>query len=296
MCIGTCISGRDPGNRRLGDRGRATLSCNNCRACIDTLSHRFIASCSLQTAPALSGRAGLGLSASAWALVSSVVAAVSWWPPQQRGEPACTKGQPSTLATRPAVQAILDVSDHRQELHFGRGEGSAGHPAAPALACSATALLVRDVPRWSFQVVVVIIYCGAVCAFAATTRVQAGQLRVAAILLACSTVVELVHRQEQAGIGHAYAIWDLPGAVVLPPLYALLSPVLRMALPRVRACRAQPGPACPRRGGRPRLRGGVRDVPRPSARPRCCRNRNRVARHALDGAGGRLRPARTHGP
>jgi GGDEF domain-containing protein len=98
---------------------------------------------------------------------------------------------------------------------------------------------VPDVPCWSFQVAVVIIYCGAVCASAATTRVQAGQLRVAAILLACSTVVELVQRQKQAGIGHGCAIWDLPGAVVLPPLYALLSPVLRMALPRGRACRAQ---------------------------------------------------------
>ena len=170
----------------------------------------------------------------------SVVAAVNWWPPQQRGEPACTKGQPSTLATRPAVQAISDASDHRQELHAGRWGRQCRPSCCSALACPATALLVRDVPRWSFQVVVVIVYCGAVCAFAATTRVQAGQLRVAATLLACSTVAELVHRHKQARIGHGYAIWDLPGAVVLPPLYALLSPVLRMVLPRVRACRAQP--------------------------------------------------------
>jgi diguanylate cyclase (GGDEF)-like protein len=89
-------------------------------------------------------------------------------------------------------------------------------------------------------VIVIIIYCGAVCAFASATQVQAGQLRVAATLLACSTVVQLVQHEKQARIGDVYAIWDLPGAVVLPPLYALLSPVLRMALPRLRACRAQP--------------------------------------------------------
>jgi diguanylate cyclase (GGDEF)-like protein len=70
--------------------------------------------------------------------------------------------------------------------------------------------------------------------------VQAGQLRVAATLLACSTVVELVRRQEQARIGHGCAIWDLPAAVLLPPLYALLSPVLRVVLARTRASRVQP--------------------------------------------------------
>jgi diguanylate cyclase (GGDEF)-like protein len=103
------------------------------------------------------------------------------------------------------------------------------------------ALLVRGVPRRLFHVVVVINYCAAVCAFAATTRVQDGQLRVAAILLACSTVAELVQHEKQARIGDVCAIWDLPGAVVLPPLYALLSPVLRMVLARVWAGRAQPG-------------------------------------------------------
>ena len=94
--------------------------------------------------------------------------------------------------------------------------------------------------HWSFPAIVVI-YCGAVCAFAAMTRLQACQLRVAATLLACGMVAELVHRQQQARVGRAYAIWDLPGAVLLPPLYALLSPVLRMVLARVRACRPQQG-------------------------------------------------------
>jgi diguanylate cyclase (GGDEF)-like protein len=147
--------------------------------------------------------------------------------------------------------AIDSGYSSRRTSHLGRFGSSpgttfqpwgrhCGPSCGPALACSATGLLVRDAPRQSFLVVVVIIYCGAFCAFAATTRVQAGQLRVAATLLACSTVVELVHCHKQARIGHAYAIWDLPGAVVLPPLYALLSPVLRMALPRVRACHGQP--------------------------------------------------------
>jgi len=103
-----------------------------------------------------------------------------------------------------------------------------------------SALPARGVPRRMLHVIAVINYCAAICAFAATTRVQAGQLTIAGTLLACSTVVELAPHEKQAKIGDVHAIWDLPGAALLPPLYALLSPVLRMVLARVWTCRARP--------------------------------------------------------
>jgi diguanylate cyclase (GGDEF)-like protein len=90
------------------------------------------------------------------------------------------------------------------------------------------------------QVLVVSIvtgYCGAICAAAAVTRIQTGQLRLFALLLACSAAaVELTHRIGEPGgvVRDVYAIWDLPAAVLLPPLYALLAPIPRMVLTQVR--------------------------------------------------------------
>jgi diguanylate cyclase (GGDEF)-like protein len=101
-----------------------------------------------------------------------------------------------------------------------------------------------DLPRW-LQVLVVsvlTIYCGAICASAVGTRVQAGQLRVFVILLACSAAaIELTRRiGEPTGVVRdVYAIWDLPAAVLLPPMYALLAPVPRMVLTQVRVRQTQ---------------------------------------------------------
>ena len=91
--------------------------------CVDMRANWFIASCSLQTAPAF--QAGLG-----WACQRRPGpscrrrrAAINWWPPQQRGAPACTKGQPSALEAHPAVQAFRAASNHRQAPRRAR-EGS----------------------------------------------------------------------------------------------------------------------------------------------------------------------------
>jgi diguanylate cyclase (GGDEF)-like protein len=96
-----------------------------------------------------------------------------------------------------------------------------------------------ELPSWLQVLVAGVVtgYCAAVCAAVATTRLQEGQLEVFAVLLACSAAaVELTRRTgEPAGVVRdVYAIWDLPAAVLLPPLYALLAPVPRMVLTQVR--------------------------------------------------------------
>jgi diguanylate cyclase (GGDEF)-like protein len=77
-------------------------------------------------------------------------------------------------------------------------------------------------------------------ACAVTTRFRGADLELAAVLLACNLLtVELTHRAgEPAGlVKDVHAIWELPLALLLPPLYALLVPIPRMALVqwRVRA-------------------------------------------------------------
>ena len=84
---------------------------------------------------------------------------------------------------------------------------------------------------------VVAVYCGVVCAELVVTRFQAGQLRLFLVLAGCSAAaVELTRRagEPNEGVRDVYAIWDLPTAVLLPPIYALLVPVPRMAWTQLR--------------------------------------------------------------
>jgi len=85
-------------------------------------------------------------------------------------------------------------------------------------------------------------YCAATCAAMAVTRMQPGQLRMFAVLLACCAMaVELTRRTGESGgpVRDVYSIWELPAALLLPPLYALLVPVPRMVLTHMRVRRAQ---------------------------------------------------------
>ena len=84
---------------------------------------------------------------------------------------------------------------------------------------------------------VIAVYCAAVCAAVAGTPVRLGQVRLFGLLVLCSAVsVELTRRAgESSGVTRdVYAIWDLPAAVLLPPLYVLLAPIPRMALTQAR--------------------------------------------------------------
>lgn len=99
---------------------------------------------------------------------------------------------------------------------------------------------VREWPVWTlrrgliaFIVSVTAVYLSAIGVAAANVSLHLGNLALFAALLACSTVtVELTRRSgENAGvIKDVYGVWELPAAILLPPLYALLAPILRIVL------------------------------------------------------------------
>ena len=94
---------------------------------------------------------------------------------------------------------------------------------------------IWDLPGWLAALVagVVAMYAAALCAAVAVTPVRAGDIQLFAVLLLCGTLaVELTRRAgEPGGLDRdVYAIWDLPAAILLPPLYALVVPIPRMML------------------------------------------------------------------
>jgi diguanylate cyclase (GGDEF)-like protein len=96
-----------------------------------------------------------------------------------------------------------------------------------------------DLPRWLQILVagVIAVYVGAVGVAVAVAHVEAAQLELFALLLACGAVsVELTRRAGQTGgvVRDVYAIWDLPVALLLPPVYVLLVPIPRMVLTQAR--------------------------------------------------------------
>ena len=96
-----------------------------------------------------------------------------------------------------------------------------------------------ELPRWLQALVAAVIslYCGAVAVAVAFARLETGQLWLFGLLLACSAVsVELTRRAGQTGgvVRDVYAIWDLPAALLLPPVYVLLVPIPRMVLTQLR--------------------------------------------------------------
>jgi diguanylate cyclase (GGDEF)-like protein len=94
---------------------------------------------------------------------------------------------------------------------------------------------VWQLPRWLAACVTAVIaaYAAAVAGALASTPVRPGDLRLCAVFIGCGAAsVELTHRAgEREGLARdVYAIWDLPAAVLLPPLYALVIPLPRALL------------------------------------------------------------------
>jgi diguanylate cyclase (GGDEF)-like protein len=90
-------------------------------------------------------------------------------------------------------------------------------------------------PRWLLAFIAAVIGADliAIGVFAAVTRFRGGELELSGVLLACNlATVELTHRaSEPAGlVKDVHAVWELPLALLLPPLYGLLVPIPRMAL------------------------------------------------------------------
>ena len=94
---------------------------------------------------------------------------------------------------------------------------------------------VWQLPRWLAACVTAVIaaYAAAVAGALASGQVRPGDLRLCAVFVGCGAAsVELTRRAgEREGLARdVYAIWDLPAAVLLPPLYALVIPLPRAVL------------------------------------------------------------------
>jgi len=94
---------------------------------------------------------------------------------------------------------------------------------------------VWQLPRWLAACVTAVImaYAAAAAGALASAPVRSGDLRLCAVLVGCGAAsVELTRRAgEREGLARdVYAIWDLPAAVLLPPLYALVIPLPRAVL------------------------------------------------------------------
>jgi diguanylate cyclase (GGDEF)-like protein len=96
-----------------------------------------------------------------------------------------------------------------------------------------------ELPRWVviFIMMVTTVYV-AVIGFALTTTplVLRDLLLCGALMLCTAATVELTRRAgENAGvIRDVYAVWELPLAILLPPVYALVVPAFRIALTQYR--------------------------------------------------------------
>jgi len=107
---------------------------------------------------------------------------------------------------------------------------------------------VRDWPVWSLPArlrmyVLIVIFADLAClgVAAATFRFHAGDLALFSALLACGAVtVEMTRRaSESAGVvKDVYAVWELPVVILLPVLYALIIPAIRLALTQWRVRQA----------------------------------------------------------
>jgi diguanylate cyclase (GGDEF)-like protein len=98
-------------------------------------------------------------------------------------------------------------------------------------------------PRWLIAFVLAVIAAdltalGVAVSFTAITR---GNLALFCLLLGCTVAsMELTRKSgEQGGmIKDVHGVWELPTAILLPPLYALIIPVIRIALLQWRIRRA----------------------------------------------------------
>jgi diguanylate cyclase (GGDEF)-like protein len=94
---------------------------------------------------------------------------------------------------------------------------------------------VWQLPRWlaAYVTAVIVAYAAATAGALASTPVRPSDLRLCAVFVGCGAAsVELTRRAgEREGLTRdVYVIWDLPAAMLLPPLYALVIPLPRVVL------------------------------------------------------------------
>jgi hypothetical protein len=100
-----------------------------------------------------------------------------------------------------------------------------------------------SLPRWLLAIVLAVIAAdlAAIAVAASLTPITGHALALFGLLLGCTVLaVELTRRAgEQGGnIRDVQGIWELPVAILLPPLYALVIPIARIALTQWRVRRA----------------------------------------------------------
>jgi diguanylate cyclase (GGDEF)-like protein len=98
-------------------------------------------------------------------------------------------------------------------------------------------------PRWLVIFILTVISAdlAAIGYAASVTAIRTSDLRVFVVLLACTAAsVELTRKAgEQGGvIKDVQGVWELPTAILLPPLYALIAPAVRFSLVQWRVRRA----------------------------------------------------------
>ena len=94
---------------------------------------------------------------------------------------------------------------------------------------------VWQLPRWlaAYVTAVIVAYAAATAGALTSTPVRPGDLRLCAVFIGCGAAsVELTRRAgEREGLTRdVYVIWDLPAALLLPPVYALVIPLPRVVL------------------------------------------------------------------
>jgi diguanylate cyclase (GGDEF)-like protein len=102
-----------------------------------------------------------------------------------------------------------------------------------------------SLPRWltGFVLSVIAVDMAAIGVAASFTTITTHDLLLFGLLLACTAfAVELSRKAgEQGGmIKDVQGVWELPVAILLPPLYALIAPIMRIALMQWRVRRAPP--------------------------------------------------------
>jgi diguanylate cyclase (GGDEF)-like protein len=118
-------------------------------------------------------------------------------------------------------------------MHLGTGQ-----PVRERLT-AVRAWSVWGYPRWLIAYIVVVVagYGVAIAVTGAMASLSRYDLIVFGGLLLCSaTTVELTRRSgENAGFSsHIFGVWELPVAILLPPVLALTLPILRVALTQLR--------------------------------------------------------------
>ena len=104
---------------------------------------------------------------------------------------------------------------------------------------------IFQLPRWLVAVIAAVVLADAIAISRALVHVtfRGDDLLIFALLLACGTVtVERSRKLTESALvaKDVFGVWELPMAILLPPLYVLIAPIPRMALTQWRIRKVAP--------------------------------------------------------